>query len=132
MLILVFLYRDDCLSIFFFVNRIFFIIQVLVIFFHFFWQNAQTAVLIKEEIKKQDKHQGHPSGDIDVARAHPCHGKHEDLSTKGVFQILLGGGSKFEIDEFGRHIKNHYHNTRKYFAVVQVRHMVIQIRKNGR
>ena len=97
-----------------------------------FGQNTQTAVLIKEEIEKQDEYQGHSSGDIDIARAHPCHGKHEDLSTKGIFQILLGGGSKSEIDEFGRHIENHYHNTRKYFAVVQVRHMVIQIRKNGR
>lgn len=97
-----------------------------------FGQNAQTAVLIKEEIEKQDEYQRHSSGDIDVARAHPCHGKNENLSTKGVFQILLGGGSKFEIDEFGRHIENHNHNTRKYFAVVQVRHMVIQILKNGR
>lgn len=95
-------------------------------------QNAQTAILIKEEVEKQDEYQGHSSGDVDVACAHPGHGKHEDLSTKGVFQILLGGGPKFEIDEFGRNIENHNHNTRKYFAVVQVCHMVIQIRKYGR
>ena len=118
MLILVFLYRDNRLSIFFFINCIFFVLQVLVIFLHLVGQNTQTAVLIKEEIKKQDEYQGHPSGDVDIAGAHPCHGKHEDLSTKGVFQILLGGGPKFEIDEFRRHIKNHNHNTRKYFAVV--------------
>ena len=81
-------------------------------------QNAETTVFIKEEIKNHNKRQGHHGGNIDVARSHPGHGKNENLSTKGVFQILLGGGSKFEIDEFGRHIENHNHNTRKYFAVV--------------
>ena len=93
-------------------------------------QNAETAVFIKEEIKNHNKRQGHHGGNIDVARSHPGHGKNEDLSTKGVFQIFLGGGPKFEIDEFGRNIENHNHNTSKYFAVIQHIHMIMHIRKN--
>lgn len=95
-------------------------------------QNAETAVFIKEEVKNQNKRQSHTGGNIDIAGAHPGHGKNEDLSTKGVFEIFLGSGPKFEIDKFRRNIENHNHNTSKYFAVIQHIDMIMQIGKNRR
>ena len=105
----IFLYRDDGIGILFFINCLLFLVKILIVFFQVVGQNAETTVFIKQEIEKQNEYQSENGRDVDVARSHPGHGKNEDLSTKGVFKVFLGGGTEFEIHEFGRNIENDDH-----------------------
>lgn len=63
---------------------------------------------------------------INVACAHPCHGKHEYLFSDGHFEIFFCGFAELYGDEFGSNIEKNHDNTGEEFAVIEEEYMSVK------
>jgi len=66
-------------------------VNIVVEFFEVLRQYTETAFIIQQEIKQNDKNDGQGERNINISGPHPRNCKYQDLFAKCIFQIHFRG-----------------------------------------